>query len=272
MSSAARTNLTSQDVELHTHRVLGEGSFRIAYEGTYIGGNRNRQAAACKCFKPQWEDMEHMYFADDFDAADTAIRFAEEWNRVCPPKKEILITKGDVKELEDEYGELKQYLVEPLIRDYVKFTSNSGWINPSNSHAVLAMEAFSHFTYHQSGGGLIVCDLQGRYKKNSRSHKFMATRFELTDVAISSRQRRYGLTDLGEKGIEQFFHNHTCNQFCQDHWQRPRDPQQWFEISTSGTSMFSSQVSHKLTLQSGATFRLGLDDILEEGSESDFDY
>jgi len=264
-SSAARTNLTSQRVDISSH-ILGEGSFRIAYEGEYIGGNRNRQAAACKQFKPQYEDMEVEFFQDDFRIADKAITLAEGWNAICPYGKEVLITKGDVHTL---YGE--RYLVEPLIRDYTKFTSNSGWISPRCNDAVLAMEAFSHYTYHRSGGNLLVCDLQGRYKKNKYSKQHMKTRFELTDVAICSRKRLYGPTDLGEKGIDTFFYHHRCNKFCNrdGNWQRPRQPADWFE-SCSGTSMFSSRMGNKLNLQSNATFKLGFDAILEEDSDCDY--
>ena len=146
-SSAARTNLSSQDVSI-SDEVLGEGTFRTAYRDTYVGGNRNGQAAACKEFKPEHDDMKDEYFADDFRVADRVIEFAEGWNNLCKDsnlagqpsdsKKCIQITKGDVKEY--DYGET--YLVEPLIREYTKFTSNSGWIAPRNNDAVKAMEAF----------------------------------------------------------------------------------------------------------------------------------
>eukprot|EP00656_Telonema_subtile_P055238 TRINITY_DN8488_c0_g1_i2.p1 TRINITY_DN8488_c0_g1~~TRINITY_DN8488_c0_g1_i2.p1 ORF type:complete len:266 (+),score=47.80 TRINITY_DN8488_c0_g1_i2:151-948(+) len=264
--SAARTNLSSQRIEF-SDRQLGEGTFRIAYEATYIGGTRNQQAAVWKIFKPEYEQMEDEYYQEDFRVTEQAIRFAEDWNTTCPRGKEIQINQGDVKT--DSSG---SYLVEPLIRDFRKFTSNSGWIHPSQEDAVLAMEAFSHYTFHRSGGSMIVNDLQGRYKKDRYSKKPMKTRFELTDVAISSRRREYGVTDLGEKGIDSFFSNHVCNHFCNhdgEQWQRPRAPQQWFELS-SGTSMLSSLVTNKLNLRSNATFRLGFDSIMEEDEDCDY--
>ena len=94
-SSAARTNLTSQSVTIHTRREIGEGSFRIAYEGTYNGGNRNKQVAACKKFKPEFWSMEEEYFANDFRIADRAIAYAEQWNSFCCEGKELLFTKGE---------------------------------------------------------------------------------------------------------------------------------------------------------------------------------
>jgi len=133
---------------------------------------------------------------------DKAIELALQWNEMCEHGKEIMITRGDVMDIGNHRD-----MVEPLIRYFTKFTSNNGWIADNEGWQGLAMEAFTHFTYHRSGGQLIVCDLQGRYR-------YDRCRFELTDVAICSRTRRYGPTDLGEKGIDTFFANHTCNHFC----------------------------------------------------------
>mmetsp|Transcript_4290 Transcript_4290/g.7158 ORF Transcript_4290/g.7158 Transcript_4290/m.7158 type:complete len:96 (-) Transcript_4290:373-660(-) len=94
------------------------------------------------------------------------------------------------------------------------------------------------------------------------------SRFELSDPAICSRQRSYGPTDLGEKGIESFFSNHHCNEHCNDNWRRPRSPAQWFP-RTQGTSMLSSRISNKLRLQSCATFRMGMNNTIEE-EEGDY--
>lgn len=77
-SSAARTNLTSNSVQLHTDDVVGEGAFRIAYAGTYVGGNRNSQEAVCKCFKSQYRGLESEFFRSDFRTADKAIQYAED--------------------------------------------------------------------------------------------------------------------------------------------------------------------------------------------------
>jgi len=266
---AARTNLTSTSCKVHVGREVGSGTFRDVVEGTYIGGNRNNQAAACKSFKPKFHHLEEEYYAMDFKVADKAIQFANEWNEFCPTGKEILINKGDLQ----DYGG-QRYLVEPFIRDFEKYTSNSGTIikhqGQGRSAETWAMEAFSHFTYHRSGGSLLICDLQGRYKKAKFANQ--KSRFELTDLACCSRRRLFGPTDLAEKGIDSFFANHVCNAFCHQgqsgRWSRPRNPVQWFADST-GTSMLSSRESHKLELTNPTKFTATLGQLVEEEEEEE---
>jgi hypothetical protein len=139
----------------------------------------------------------------------------------------------------------------------------------SGRRSAAAMEAFSHYTYHRSGGDLLVCDIQGRYRYNKFKKK--SSRYELTDTAICSRKRQFGPTDMGEKGMETFFHNHECNEFCNQDgvlWQRPRSTRAWFE-SSSGTSMLSSSLTEKLNTRNRTTF--GALDSIFEGGYSDSD-
>eukprot|EP00980_Cylindrotheca_fusiformis_P007229 scaffold1525_cov142-Cylindrotheca_fusiformis.AAC.29 len=262
-SSAARTNLTSYDVRIGNYK-LGEGKFRVCLEGTFVGGNRNGQEAACKRFKPMFRAMEQEYFEKDFEIADRAIQCAENWNSFCAQGKEILISRGTLHRSRSGI----QYLVEPLIRDYEKFTSNSGWIGDTSDWRVQCMEAFTHYTYEESGGELIVCDIQGRYRYNRFNTS--KSRFELGDPAICSRRRLYGPTDLGEKGIDSFFANHECNQFCEYHWDRPQMPTQWFE-RTHGTSMISSRLSGHLYLSSRTIFRGAYANAIAEAIDEDED-
>ena len=214
--SAARTNLSSHDIRIGP-RQIGEGEFREVLEGTYLGGNRNQQAAACKRFKKKYRHLSHTYFDDDFRVIDQTIDYAEAWNRFCPSGTEITIHRGAIHYSKSGIA----YLVEPLIRYFNKYTSNSGWIGgEDNDWHVRAMTAFTHFTYHQSGNQHIVCDIQGQYRNNDRRGR-RTKRFVLTDPAICSTTKSYGPTDLGLAGIESFFANHQCNEYCQSHWGQP---------------------------------------------------
>jgi hypothetical protein len=264
-SSAARTNLSSTRVTIDKRAVVGRGQFRIAYAGTYVGGNRNQQEAVCKTFKPQYSALASEFYATDFQVAAKAVRFAEDWNRMCEQGKEIIMTYGSLMKLNGE-----TFLVEPLIRDFAKYTSNNGWIADHHELGweVLALEAFSHYTYHKSGGSMIVCDIQGRHRFDRFGGK--KSRFELTDPAICSRRRDYGVTDLGEKGIESFFANHVCNKFCHrdGRWAIPRETRHWFQVSSS-TSMLRVTATNLLSTRNRARFTSALVPIYDDSDSEE---
>ncbi len=266
----SRTNCNSNTVQIKDSLVIGEGAFRVVVAGTFIGGSRNNQEAACKRFKHQYRHIERDFFETDSLVTEKAIQYALEWNAFCRPGKEIFVNSGSISK--EEYSG-RIYLIEPLIKDFIKFTSNNGMIirhgGKGSSAQQWAMEAFSHFTYHRSGGSLIVCDLQGRYKKDRYTPN--KSRFELTDLAICSRARSFGPTDLGEKGIESFFFSHQCNEYCHANgkrWASPRNPRKWFEHST-GTSMISSDDAWKLNIDLNITFKPSLCGLLEEDEYED---
>ncbi|CAM9853923.1 unnamed protein product [Pylaiella littoralis] len=80
------------------------------------------------------------------------------------------------------------------------------------------VQAFSHFSYRNSGRKMLVCDLQG-VQSRSAVHEDRAGVFELTDPVIhyrskSGRRQVYGRTDLGKKGMHKFFQTHDCNDVC----------------------------------------------------------
>lgn len=81
------------------------------------------------------------------------------------------------------------------------------------------LQAFSHFSYWNSGRKMLVCDLQGVMCNNKDDDRTCAGVFELTDPVIhynshSGRKQVYGRTDLGKKGMHRFFETHDCNDVC----------------------------------------------------------
>lgn len=261
--AGARTNLSSALIALNQSKApIGEGSFRIAYGGMYLDGKRVNQTAVCKCFKNSYRALEDEFFRFDFAIAQVALFYAQQWNETFKNKrryKPILITHGDLMTIDHT-----RYLVEPYIRYFEKFTSNTGWIKPKDNDPyhwkTQMLEAFCHFTYHRSGGQLIVCDLQGHYRHCS--HNRSRSRLELSDPAVCSRRRDYGPTDMGAKGMETFFANHVCNAFCQV-WSRPRAPTRWFDTTHSHTSMLRTTATHLLQTTNRATFTVKLEPVYE---------
>lgn len=75
------------------------------------------------------------------------------------------------------------------------------------------MQALSHFSYHVSGGRLLLCDLQGAGDDVGGAI--------ITDPAILSFKMSYGSTDMGPSGILDFLEKHECNRYCHNNWLRP---------------------------------------------------
>ncbi|KAI0426595.1 kinase-like domain-containing protein [Xylaria sp. FL1042] len=97
--------------------------------------------------------------------------------------------------------------IEPFIDgDYVKYNSNSGYVNEdlSEDPCNQAAQAFSHFTFERSRGRFLVNDLQGVGNM-------------LTDPAIQTRDpKRFKLcdTNVNSEGPKFFFATHQCNALC----------------------------------------------------------
>ena len=105
-------------------------------------------------------------------------------------------------------GSPKYFNVEVLLSDYKerfkKWNNNCGYVSETNYSATL--DAFSHWTYTVTEGFLMVVDLQGV----DRDDKYI-----LTDPSVHCKEPRFGLTNLGAYGMEQFFKSHRCGSVCE---------------------------------------------------------
>eukprot|EP00040_Diaphanoeca_grandis_P026536 m.148848 g.148848 ORF g.148848 m.148848 type:complete len:605 (-) comp30625_c0_seq2:373-2187(-) len=101
------------------------------------------------------------------------------------------------------------FVEQKLQGEYTKWNSNNGKVKNLNSTTEV-LQAFSHYTHHESGGTKLVCDLQGVYNAEENT-------FSLVDPVIHSTggsQGRFGKTDLGQEGMNKFFRSHKCNKDC----------------------------------------------------------
>lgn len=77
-------------------------------------------------------------------------------------------------------------------------------------------QAFSHFSYVHSGKKMLICDLQGVYDRSGQVFNFTDPVIHYHDAKKESKRNRgvYGRTDMGQKGIQNFFRTHECNCLC----------------------------------------------------------
>ncbi|KJZ75192.1 hypothetical protein HIM_05386 [Hirsutella minnesotensis 3608] len=197
-----------------THNPFAQGTFRWVAKGNYTSGPRQGEVCVVKWFKTGAVFSDE-YFLLDIKAVDKTMDIVKSFNELRIANLPIKVNIPDVW----VYGsgppgaiiDGRKVLVEPFIENYQKFNSNTGW-NDSSGDWGKIMQALSHFSYHSTNGNYVLCDLQG----GIHSHEVV-----LSDPVILSRNREYGVTDLGAEGIANFFSQHVCNRFCRPEWTKP---------------------------------------------------
>jgi hypothetical protein len=133
-------------------------------------------------------------------------------------ERKISVESCSLYEVSQVRSSVKRHmLVERYLEGkWEKFNGNNGFINKTTEacfHVEQLPHAFSHWSFEhtmeleqegdQAFGGhpAMVCDIQG-----------VGTRY--TDVTVCTQNRRFGATDLGPRGFQQFFLTHTCNDVC----------------------------------------------------------
>jgi hypothetical protein len=215
-----RNNSSEANIDLDNE--FARGAFKKVYLGTYTKGRRKGQRCVCKVFIER-DVYEESYFEHELAVSDKAMDLIQRFNDAGVITRKVFL---NVPEIWTFTRTGQKNLMEPLIENFEKFNSNSGW-RSHESQWHLVMQALSHFSYHSSGGNTVICDLQGGIYKDG---------VVLTDPVILSQHRKYGPTDLGRDGIITFFSRHRCNQFCSRSWSKPRNPVPHYPLR-SGTTM-----------------------------------
>ncbi|KHO01337.1 MHCK/EF2 kinase [Metarhizium album ARSEF 1941] len=214
-------------------RPFAQGAFRWVAKGRYSSGPRQGQACVFKWFKAG-SVFSQDYFNLDMKGVDKALEFVNTFNQMGIINKVIKINVPQVWQFNhssDSEWSGQKVLCEPFIQNYQKFNSNSGWHTETRAWGEV-MQALSHFSYHLSAGDFVLCDLQGGIYQ----HEVV-----LSDPVILSRDRQYGVTDLGPDGISSFFAQHYCNNYCHRSWTRPGSTLQYFR-PVPGTTMIQRSV------------------------------
>ncbi|CAF3906586.1 unnamed protein product [Rotaria sordida] len=119
----------------------------------------------------------------------------------------IPIIYADADLIQQTINPLKIYQVERRMhQEWRKWNNNSGGVSLSEYSTIL--QAFSHWTYHITSGRLMVVDLQG--VKVDRAYLLTDPALHCNDL-LRFRETR---TNLGVKGMRQFFRTHVCSDVC----------------------------------------------------------
>ena len=193
---------------------FSEGVCRYAYHARYTKFHKDRSHGE-KAIVKRLKDFTY-WKREDWDEetklSEKAKEFVDKWNTTHSVYKQYVIHVPEVVRCIRTGGDFKGgewVTLEPyIVGKYEKWNSNSGWRKEDK----LSVHSFCHWTYHNSGGTMLLCDAQGVRNGNS---------YCLTDPAICSMYKgRYGMTDCGEAAIANWFRKHKCNTFCDKKWKR----------------------------------------------------
>eukprot|EP01133_Synstelium_polycarpum_P016898 gene16898-20094_t len=175
---------------------FAEGAMRKAFRMKDLSAEGPTSQMVAKLFKDPNEDR--MVYFKDVEMQTYAKEIAERFNAKGPPKK-IDFVPAFVMELVERQGKpfcAVEYFIEGK---YEKHNNNYGFKNDCDRNTP---QAFSHFSYEDSGCQLIVVDIQG-------------VGDVYTDPQIhSSDGQGFGKGNLGIEGIKRFFSTHQCNSIC----------------------------------------------------------
>ena len=88
--------------------------------------------------------------------SDKAIEIVDAFNKVKKFKHFVQVVKPDVWIT----TQTKQHLLmEPFLSNFQHFNSNTAWAG--STQWAEALQSLSHFSYHLTGGEMVLCDLQG---------------------------------------------------------------------------------------------------------------
>jgi hypothetical protein len=135
---------------------------------------------------------------------------ANEFSKLPQVSKTIKYLKSKGIVFQDLSGQKRFGTIESILDgDFIKWSNNADYVKGENDVDFFAtLEAFSHWTHYATKEYLVVVDIQGIKSADS-------SEFFLTDPAIHTKDRhRFGDTNLGVGGMDQYFSRHRCNQIC----------------------------------------------------------
>jgi hypothetical protein len=210
---------------------FAEGAMRKAFRMRDLSQEGALSLMVGKIFRDANE--ERASYFKDVEMQMQAKELADRYNRKSPPKK-VDFVSAFVYELVDRPNKQicsAEYYIEGK---FEKHNNNFGYINDDTDRNT--PQAFSHFSYEETGGQLIVVDIQGVGDM-------------YTDPQIHTADGQgYGRGNLGVEGINKFFSTHACNSICLAYGLTAVNPKQ--PLADSGTKAIPIKSQSQIQQQS----------------------
>jgi len=211
-----------------------EGGLRFVRRMREVEPDGSYLEYVAKFFKFE-ADKREWYFGE-VEGQMEAEKFAQQFNQMKPPKKVGFVQPAVIECVQGPdpaTGRAHKHAgrmcnIEPLMEGhYEKHNDNDGniFMDKKVEFVRNTPQAFSHFTWEQSGNRLVVCDVQGVGDL-------------YTDPQIHTTDGKgFGQGNMGRAGIDKYLQSHTCNDICRMMGLRPLRP---------GVSISSAAVSQEV--------------------------
>mmetsp|Transcript_18021 Transcript_18021/g.54171 ORF Transcript_18021/g.54171 Transcript_18021/m.54171 type:complete len:587 (-) Transcript_18021:690-2450(-) len=190
---------------------FAEGALRECFRAKLVRGKELSTLGKARCWEQATRWVAKRYkpdkspedprvgYMEDVQLQMISKHYGELFNQHHPPKKVDFLQAF----LLECFGRKDRtlYCVEAYLPgEYVKYTNNTGFFDVE--HMRNTPQAFSHFTFVESKGDLLICDIQGVSDL-------------YTDPAIHTADKKhYGAGNLGHRGMALFLYSHECNFVC----------------------------------------------------------
>ena len=131
-AGTSRWNISST-AHVYTDKIFSDGSFKNVYRAKYTEGQRAGEACVAKEMKSGSTWMASV-FDNELKVVSRAVDIIEQFNNARVISRRILMNRPSVWQYDQHYPEWRaqgiagaSVLVEPLIENFEKFNSNSGW-------------------------------------------------------------------------------------------------------------------------------------------------
>lgn len=148
MLTARKNNSSHAQVSMQV--LYANGAFKNVYSGVYIEGERKGEQCVSKIFINQGSNADS-FFENEMAIVNKAMAIVEKFNnQVSLGNKRIYLNEPGIWIFSTGTLIGQKSLVEPMIQNFEKFNSNSGWVATGTSWYSV-MQALSHFSYHATG-------------------------------------------------------------------------------------------------------------------------
>ena len=121
-------------------KIYSSGGFKNVYKGKYTEGERKEQECVAKVFKTG-SVYEESFFASELKVVAKALQIINRFNNDGIINKEIWLNEPAVWTFVGGNLINSKALIEPMIENFEKFNSNTGWTPNQTSPWIEVMQA-----------------------------------------------------------------------------------------------------------------------------------